>query len=484
MIDIKKIFLDVQKKRHDFLSKIFDESYMKDYGGLKKHALKFLRAFYLSIRSFGRDECPLHSTALTYNTLLAFIPILVVTIALGRAFGGEELLQDKVMKLTSDVAQNIEQMATDRYKLQHGGKTNTTDSVSSDLLFAQSFTVDLKNTSEKLLKRISELNFKALGFVGFGGLIFMVISMLSKIEKTFNKIWGVVKGRPIWRKFADYLAIILLVPALLSIFLSLPVLDMINHLFYSKAANVLDVAVNNAFINKCLVLAGVSLVFALVYIIIPNTKVKFTHALVGGFVAALLLAGWLWLCMALQIGVVKASRIYGSLAVLPIILLWVLISWQIILYGAEFASALKNDMDCDYSVDGKNVSFASKLTLIMAIIIDNIDLMINKDGQNFSVEYFAKKYTLPIRLLNEAISYLESLNYISAVEAQPGVYCFKRSPADLTVAKVAGDFARLGLNNSDAGLNRVPKDIKELVEKIDNALRDDFKDVSLRDFVV
>lgn len=483
MIDIKKIFLDVRKKWNNFLAKIFDESYMKDHGILNKYALKFLRAFYLSIKGFARDDCPLHSTALTYNTLLAFIPILIVTIALGRVFGGEELLQTKVMQWTSDVAQKVEQVATDRYQLLHGGKTNTTTSVSKDLLFSQSFTADLKNTSEKLLTRISDINFKALGFIGFGGLIFMVISMLSKIEKTFNKIWGVAKGRPLWRKFADYLAIILIVPALLSIFLSLPVLDMINNIFYSKAANVLNDAVNNAFINKSLVLTGIAFVFALVYIIIPNTKVKFTHALVGGFIAAILLAVWLWLCMVLQLGVVRSSRIYGSLAVLPIILLWVLISWQIILYGAEFASALMNDMDCDYSVDGKKVSFASKLTLVMAIIIDNIDLMINKDGQNFCVENFAKKYTLPIRLLNEVISNLESLNYISAVEAQPGFYSFKRSPADLTVAQVTGDFARLGLNNSNAGLGRVPKEIKGLVEKVDNALRDDFKDVSLREFV-
>jgi len=485
MIDIKKIFLDARKKWNTFLAKIFDESYMKDHGVFNKHALKFLRAFYLSIKGFGRDDCPLHSTALTYNTLLAFIPILIVTVALGRAFGGEELLQDKVMQWTSDLAQKVEQVATDRYHLLHpGSTTNITSSVSRDLAFTQSFTTDLKTTSEKLLTQVSELKFKALGFIGFGGLIFMVISMLSKIEKTFNKIWGVAKGRTIWRKFSDYLAIILLVPALLSIFLSLPVLDMIHHLFYSKAVNVLNDAVNNAFVNRCLILSGIALVFALVYIIIPNTKVKFTHALVGGFIAAILLFVWLWFCMVMQVGVVKSSRIYGSLAVLPIVLLWVLISWQIILYGAEFASALMNDMDCDYSVDGKNVSFASKLTLVMAIVIDNIDLMINKDGQNFCVEDFAKKYTLPIRLLNEVISNLESLNYISAVDSQPGFYSFKRSPADLTVAQVTGDFARLGLNNSNAGLGRVPKEIMELVEKVDEALRADFKNVSLREFVV
>jgi membrane protein len=308
--------------------------------------------------------------------------------------------------------------------------------------------------------------------------------MLSKIEKTFNKIWGVAKGRPLWRKFADYLAIILLVPALLSVFLSIPVIDLINNFFVIKGAYVLKDAVNNTYVNRLLVTCGIAVVFALVYVVIPNTKVKFTHAFVGGLIVAVLLVSWLWLCMILQIGVVKASRVYGSLAVLPIILLWVLISWQIILYGAEFASALKNDMDCDYNVDGKNVSFASKLTLVMAIIIDNIDLMINKGGKDFCVEDFARRYTLPIRLLNEIILNLEELNYIAPVDDKGGYYCFKRSPADLTVAQVTGDFARLGLNNSAAGLGRVNKDIMGLVKKVDEALRADFKDVSLRDFVL
>jgi membrane protein len=484
MIDIKKIFLDAQKKWNAFLAKIFDENDLDDKGAFNKHVRKFLRAFYLSIKGFARDDCQLHSTALTYNTLLAFIPILIVTIALGRAFGGEELLQSKVVQWTSDLATKVEQVATDRHDLLHpGAATNMTASVSRDLAFTQSFTTDLKNTSENLLTRVSELNFKALGFIGFGGLIFMVISMLSKIEKTFNKIWGVAKGRNIWRKFSDYLAIILLVPALLSIFLSIPVLDLVHHIFYGKAVNVLNDAVNNVFVNRCLVLSGIALVFALVYMIIPNTKVKFIHALVGGFIVALLLAGWLWFCMVMQVGVVKASRIYGSLAVIPIILLWVLISWQIILYGAEFASALMNNMDCDYSVDGKNVSFASKLTLVIAIVIDNIDLMINKNGQNFCVEDFAKEYKLPTRLLNEIISDLDDLDYISAVESQPGFYSFKRSPADLTVAQVTGDFAHLGLNDTNAGLGRVPKNIMELVKKVDKALQNDFKNTSLRDFV-
>ena len=489
-MDIKKIFSDLRSRWYTFLAKIFDESYMLKHGIRNRYGLKILRTLYLSVKGFGRDDCPLHSTALTYNTLLAFVPALVVMIALGRVFGGEELLQEKVIQWTTDLATKVEQVATDRYHLLHGASANpssTTSAVvpmSKNLALTQSFTADLVTTSNKLLKRVSEINFKALGFVGFGGLILMVISMLSKIEKTFNKIWGVANGRRLWRKFSDYLAIILLVPALLSVFLSIPVIDMLHNVFYTAAADVLSDAVNNTYVNKMLVTCGIALVFALVYMIIPNTKVKFTHALVGGLIVAVLLAGWLWLCMVLQIGVVKASRIYGSLAVLPIILLWVLISWQIILYGAEFASALKNDMDCDYNVNGKNVSFASKLTLMMAIIIDNIDLMINKPDQNFCVEDFAKRYTLPIRLLNEVISNMENLNYISPVDTKEGYYSFKRSPADMTVAQVTGDFARLGLNKSSAGLGRLNKDGVKLVEKVDDALRNDFKNRSLRDFVI
>ena len=80
-----------------------------------------------------------------------------------------------------------------------------------------------------------------------------------------------------------------------------------------------------------------SLSLAFLYWFLPNTRVAFKSAWKGGAVAAFLLWGWMKLCTVAQIGIAKSSMLYGSFALLPIILAWMYMSWQIMLFGAVLA---------------------------------------------------------------------------------------------------------------------------------------------------
>lgn len=279
---------------------------------------KFVHFWVLVGKNFVRNRCPVRASALAYTTLLALIPLLAVGLGVSTKLlqGSEAVTRDMIAKLVDELAPQLGQVpGTEEEKIEARRKV-----------------------VEQIQGFIAKINSGALGLTGTVGLLFIAIGLLSTIEATFNDIWGVQRGRNWFVRIIHYWAAITLGPLVIVLVMGLA----IGPKFQGVQNLVKDMPLIGGLVFKlipALVLCGS---FMLIYQLMPNTRVHWKAALVGGAVA-----GLLWMANSnfnalFASRVVSASKIYGSLASMPIFLFGLYLSWTILLFGAQVAYAYQN----------------------------------------------------------------------------------------------------------------------------------------------
>lgn len=271
----------------------------------KKYFLYYLRVIFLAGENFVKDKGNLFAAALTFFSLLSLVPILALAFAVAKGFGLDKFLEKQILS----------QMA------------NQGEAIGKAIEFAHN-----------LLQRTKG---EVIAGVGVIFLFWTVIKVFSQIESAFNQIWGVDKGRSWARKFADYLSLFILVPFLfisansLSLYLSKKI-----SLWILSSVPFVSTFVLPLFKLTPLVLF--TLLFTLLYIVIPSTEVKFKPALISGFVVSVFYLLLQKTVLLAQINLAKFNAIYGSFAALPLFVLWINWSWSLVFLGAEISFVLQN----------------------------------------------------------------------------------------------------------------------------------------------
>ena len=271
---------------------------------LTRHLTRLARLVHLSARGFRADNCSLRASALTYYTLLSIVPVVAMLFGIAKGFGFEARLQTLLLE---------------NFQAQEQVVTRIIE-------FAQRL---LENTRGGMIAGI-----------GVAMLFWSVMKVLGYIETTFNRIWKIERPRSLARKFTDYLSVTLVSPVLFLMAGSLTIY--ITHRIISLAEQMALPEFVNPVLFTALKYFPYCLIWALltfIYIIMPNTRVRPLSALLGGVLAGTayqaLQLGYVWFQIALS----KFNAIYGSFAALPLFLIWLQISWLIVLAGAEIAYA-------------------------------------------------------------------------------------------------------------------------------------------------
>ncbi|MCD7916674.1 MAG: YihY/virulence factor BrkB family protein [Tannerellaceae bacterium] len=198
--------------------------------------------------------------------------------------------------------------------------------------------------------------------IGLILLFYTVISLISAVEATFNDIWQIQKSRPWNRKIVDYMALFLIVPILMTISSGISLfISTIQSSFLSQyvfLTPIVDVLLNVA---PFLI---VTLIFTALYILLPNTKVHFLNGLIAGFVAGSAFQIFQYFYINGQIWVSKYNAIYGSFAFIPLLLLWLQLSWLICLFSAELSYASQNVKKFSFEQDTKPSAAGIKILLL------------------------------------------------------------------------------------------------------------------------
>lgn len=260
------------------------------------------RILLLSGKRYAGNKLGQQAIVLTYYTLFSIVPLAALLFGIAKGFGLDRHLTDAVYA---------------RFPGHH-------EFVSYVCEFA-----------EKMLRQSSG---GVVAGVGVIALLWTVIWLINNIEKAFNVVWGLPPRSNVFRKFSSYLSLVLITPIMMVAVSTFGVM-LRNQLtrigekmpawsgtkwFFDSAAGVAPV------IASCIL-------FLAIYLFVPNTKVRFKGACVAAIVTGIcfqvLQNGFLFL----QSSVFSYNRIYGSFAILPLFLVWVNWSWQLILFGAEIS---------------------------------------------------------------------------------------------------------------------------------------------------
>ena len=340
-----------------------------------------LRIVLLAVRRFNLDRCELRASALTFYSLLSIVPVVALAFAVAKGFGVEKVLADQLMEKMQgqeEVAQRI-------------------------IGFAQSLLETTKGG--------------AIAGVGIVLLFWTVIKVLGNVEKSFNDIWGVNTGRTMGRKFADYLSIMMICPVLLIIASSVTVLlttqvsGLLERLsFLGSLADVL------IWLLELLPYGVIWLVFTFIYVFMPNTKVELKSALWGGILAGTIYQLVQLTYITFQIGVSNYGAIYGSFAALPLFLVWLQLSWLIVLLGAEISFAHQNVGTYEFEQDCLAASHSFKRMIALMMTSLCVKHFLNAE-KPLTAEAISRQLEVPIRLVRSVLAELTEARLLAEIRA-------------------------------------------------------------------
>ena len=342
----------------------------------RRKGYTILKVISLAVKRYREDNLQRNASALTYSTFLSLIPLLAVLLAIAKGFGFRKIVESQLFQYFPGQREFLD-------------KT---------FLFVDSY---MQHTHEGW-------------FLGFG-LIFLfytVYSLIANIENTFNMIWQVSKGRSYIRRFTDYFSAFLLIPVFLicSSGISIWVSTAMDTLLEYEVTG----SVYRLFVSITPLIISIFL-FSALYMFMPNTKVQFKHALNGGIFAAIGFQVFQYLYINGQIWVSRYNAIYGSFALLPLLLLWIQLSWVICLIGAEIAYAGQNVQNYEYERDSKNISrrYLDFITLVIAYLI--IKRFENRETPYTDIEISAQ-YKIPVRLTKRVLYLLMDIGVVSEIK--------------------------------------------------------------------
>ncbi|NQT94746.1 MAG: YihY family inner membrane protein [Lentisphaerae bacterium] len=456
---------------------------------MKSFGVKSVRVVHLVLRGFRDDECPLHASALTFNTLMAIVPLLALSLAVARGLGGAEAAKDKIRHGVYEWTQRFEtQEQVEPSALTPPGPAQASvegEELAEDAVVEDpppDLAAEINGLVETGFEKVENINFAGLNALGVALLFWMAISVLGRVESSFNRVWGVSSGRSLLRRFADYLSVILILPILALAASSLPVVDFATRFLSEPQAETIRTLMGSGTVKNIMVLLMTTLSFAFLIMFMPNTRVKAKAGLAGGFVTALLFLGWMWLCAAIQVGAARAGKIYGSFAVVPILLTWVYMSWQIILFGAETAFAIQNCGTYRMETGARSASPQSRIPLALSIASEAGRAMLGQ-ADPFSIAEYAVRKQVPVRFLNSIVADLVQADMMGELAGHSGQYVLLRSPDTLKVTDIIRTVVRAGVQPGALGLGTADPAIVETLRKTEEGIARSLDEGTVQDLL-
>jgi membrane protein len=408
---------------------------LKDLAPGKAFFVRCLRIILLAWQEFSKDGCAKDASALTYYSLLNIVPVFAVAFAIAKGFGLEKLIKNQILQMAE----------------KGNWQTDVTNQI---ITFSGSL--------------LEHTNGGIIAGVGVILLLWTVISILGKIEESFNNIWEISKPRTLVRKFSDYMTMMVLAPVLLVVSSSVTVLVASKVKFIVQKIAVLGMFSQVIFfLLSLLPYVSMWVLLTVVYIMMPNTKIPLKSGILAGIAAGTIYQVVQAIYIKFQIGAASYGAIYGSLAALPLLLAWVQLSWMIVLFGAEFAFANEHYETFGFQPDYSRLSISSKKLLVLKIF----HLLVKKFSQGekpFSAAQIAQALEIPVRLVRKLLYEMTNVGLVVEIIAKgtKGEVAFQPGkPIENITFKYALD------EYEKNGITQIPQNQSDEAEKISAFLK-------------
>ncbi|MDR0437653.1 MAG: YihY/virulence factor BrkB family protein [Bacteroidales bacterium] len=297
----------IKKTIHFFTIKIWLISAQVGLSTFKKAWYKVSRILSIAIEKFVENRCPTSASDLTYYTLFAVVPFFAIAYGVAISMGMETVLNEQIYSAFSGQGALSEKL----------------------IEFAQ--------------KTIAETKGGLVTIVASAFFLWAIFSMLESIETNMNQVWNVDKKRNFGKRMLGYLLFTIFGPVLLvagsgvNIFISANIIEAIADETIQNSLSILT--------SFLIPIAVFSFLFFLIYQVVPNRKIKIRSSLVAAIIAGAAFQILQYYYFNIQMSISAYNTIYGSFAVLPLLLIWVRMSWMIVLFGAELAFAIEHEND-------------------------------------------------------------------------------------------------------------------------------------------
>jgi membrane protein len=391
MKPIKEYFLGLTKF---FTDDIWQDP--KDAGRLRIHVYQSMRVILLTIHGFEDHFILLRASALAYSTILAIVPILAIAFSVMKGLGVQTRLERVMIKY---------------------------------------LTADQEELTSRIFDYIANTDFKVLGALGTVMLIYAVLVMMGNVEETFNHFWGVSRSRRFVRRLSNYTSLLILGPLVMVMSTA-----MIASFPSSIAAQTLSryeffqwvLLLFDSVLPKVLLWAA----FTAMYILVPNTRVRFIPALVAGITC-----GTLWeiafkVFTGFNIVVTNYNKIYGTFAALPVFIIWLYISWIIVLIGAQLSHAIQNIRLLQQELDGGDYSFNQREKMAFMIML-KISELFHHGAPQMNMETLSQTLSIPLRLMTQTIQILCDQGLLQAIHGDEPVFQPARNPELITLYDIS-----------------------------------------------
>lgn len=421
------------------IGRYLDELRSMETDGLGPIRGRLVAAFQATVTAVGNfmdDQCLLHASALTFSTLLSIVPFFALAFAVLKGLGVQNTLEPFI----------LDQVAAGSHEIV-----------------------------DRIVTYINNTKVGSLGAVGLVALVVSAVALLGNIEETFNAIWGVRETRSLYRRFSDYLSVLVFSPILIFAAIS------VTTTFESQKA--VQWLIGTAYLGDVVVAAFrlvpyVSIWLALVflYMLIPNIKVRFRSALVGGVIAGTLWQAAQWGYIHFQVGVAKYNAIYGTLSVLPVFMIWLYASWAIVLFGVEVVYAHQHRRTFRRETHIPDLEPAARERLALALLLE-VCRVFFRDGDPWDAERLAERLDVPERVVRETLDMLVSRGWLAESCGEETVYLPARELEHMRVRDVVASLRGSALSHPEG---RFDPAAEWLTARIDGAVTAAVGDLSFR----
>lgn len=414
---------------------------------LRRLPIRVLRFVYVLVRDLLSGQLNLRAMSLVYTTLLSLVPLLAVSFSVLKGFGVHNQIEPLLFNFLEPLGPEGHDVAT------------------------------------QIVSFVENVRVGVLGSVGLALLIYTVISLMQKIEGAFNYVWRIESSRSLSQRFSNYLSVILIGPVM--IFTALGITASVSN--YSLVQYLLSIEPFGSMIlslSRLLPYFLVCLTFTFIYVFIPNTRVRLGAALAGGLVAGILWQTTGWAFAAFIAGSAKYAAIYSGFAILIMLLIWLYISWLVLLVGAQLSFYVQNPQYL--TMTPVRLVLSNRLKERLALIV----MYMIGEGHYYnrapwSLESLSEHLDLPSESVQNLLSILVDAGYITPTASEPNGYLPARDIETIQISDLLLDVRREGESRFLSKARVLPVvPVDEIINAVEDSVCEAIKGKSLRDLVV
>jgi membrane protein len=439
---------DARKKLIGFFTRTVWEIDTDPLGRFNKFIIKSLRLLYVAVREFTEGNLTLRAMSLVYTTLLSIVPLLAISFSVLKAFGvHNEIVEPFLLKFLAPLGAKGEEITI------------------------------------KIIGFVENMKVGVLGSLGLAMLIYTVISVIQKIERAFNSIWKINKTRNLARRFSDYISVIIIGPVLIFSAIGLTASFMSNTIV-QKIVSIEPFGTLFYFGAEISPYIIVCAAFTFLYIFIPNTKVQFKSALTGGILAGVLWETAGWAFASFSVSSTRYDAIYSGFAILIMFMIWLYLSWLILLVGAQvsFYHQYPNFLSARKEIFHLSNRLRERLAFLI-MFKTGYNYYHNK--QPLTLHSLVDLLDLPVDPIHDVLTLLEKNSLLLETGDDPPAYLPAKDIETITLLELLN-----AVRVADKGVLAIEKqvvaipEVDDVIKTLDTAITATLGEKTLKDIVV